>query len=246
MQLLWERMLGLSMNKCKGIKMAFNYNHKNLSRIAAVLYLLMIPLGFIGILYLPENVIVLNDAHQTLVNFRQHKEVLSFSVLSAFFIQVIQVFLVVCLYKLLKQNGVYTAIFMVIFTITAVPIAMFNELSLIASIWLDNNPSLLNGINDNQINNVIFFLLNMHEKGIMVVHVFWGLWLIPMGLLVYKSPIIPKFIGVLLIIGGGGYCLDTVTYFLTNSDKFMIAQYTFLGEILLPIALLWASFKKID
>jgi hypothetical protein len=157
----------------------------------------MIPLAFIGILFLPENIIVFDDANQTLLNFRQHKSVLGFSILSAFVIQVIQVFLVICLYKLLKQNGYYTAV-MVLFTITAVPIAMFNEISLIASIWLDNNQELLIGINENQLKNLIFFLLNMHEEGIMVVHIFWGLWLIPMGNLVFKSSILPKFIGVLL------------------------------------------------
>jgi len=42
-------------------------------------------------------------------------------------------------------------------------------------------------------------LLNIHEQGIMIVHVFWERWLIAMGMLTYKSGNLAKIIGILLV-----------------------------------------------
>jgi len=44
--------------------------------------------------------------------------------------------------------------------------------------------------------------LNLHGEGITVVSVFWGLWLLPFGLLVYRSGFIPWILGVLLVLAG--------------------------------------------
>ncbi|MCJ8314270.1 MAG: DUF4386 domain-containing protein [Saccharospirillaceae bacterium] len=220
------------------------YQNKHLARLAGFLYLLMIPLGVFGIMYMPSNVLVAQDASLTFSNLIEHETMLRISVLSAFLIQIIQIFLVIILYQLWKQHSQALASFMVLFTIAAVPIAMFNELSIISALFLAHSPDIQQSLTSVQLESAIYFLLNIHEQGIMIVHIFWGLWLIPMGLLTYKSGYLPKIIGFLLVIGGFGYCLDTLTFFITASSDYMIAQYTFIGEVLLPITLLWYSFTK--
>ena len=52
-----------------------------------------------------------------------------------------------------------------------------------------------------QRNALTLTLLNVHQHGISVVGIFWGLWLFPFGLLVIKSGFIPMFLGALLIVG---------------------------------------------
>jgi hypothetical protein len=56
--------------------------------------------------------------------------------------------------------------------------------------------------------------LNLNEQGVLIATVFWGLWLLPLGYLVYKSGYFPRILGVFLIIGGFGYLLDFFTHFL--------------------------------
>lgn len=43
------------------------------------------------------------------------------------------------------------------------------------------------------------------------VEIFWGLWLLPLGLLVIKSGFVPKILGFLLIIACVGYLVDFLT-----------------------------------
>jgi hypothetical protein len=56
--------------------------------------------------------------------------------------------------------------------------------------------------------------LKIRGYGLMIVEIFWGLWLIPFGLLVYKSVFIPRVLGVLLILAGIGYTVDSLTFIL--------------------------------
>src|SRR5438445_12328453 len=41
--------------------------------------------------------------------------------------------------------------------------------------------------------------LNLHGHGFGVCEIFWGLWLFPLGLLVYRSRFLPRILGVLLV-----------------------------------------------
>ena len=64
-----------------------------------------------------------------------------------------------------------------------------------------------------------------------------------MGYLIFKSGYIPRILGVLLIIGGFGYLIDFVTFLLFPDFDVTIAEFTFIGELLLP---LWLLFKGVD
>ncbi|MBQ0756105.1 MAG: DUF4386 domain-containing protein [Amphritea sp.] len=218
-------------------------NDIRLAQLAGSLYLLLIPMGIFGIMYIPEFVHVAGDAAKTFTNLTDHETVIRFSVLCAFAIQVIQLFLVVALYYLLRPYGAVAALFMLLFTLVSVPIAMLNELSNVAALLIIRSDGLSGLFSSEQIQATALFLLQLHEQGIMIAHIFWGLWLIPMGYLVYRSGFLPKTIGVLLVIAGVGYCVDTLTFFAFATDEYLIAQYTFLGEVLLPITLLWQAFK---
>jgi hypothetical protein len=44
---------------------------------------------------------------------------------------------------------------------------------------------------------------------------FWGLWLIPFGVLVIRCNFIPKVIGVLLLVASVGYLAMSAVYFLS-------------------------------
>ena len=72
---------------------------------------------------------------------------------------------------------------------------------------------------------------------------FFGLWLLPLGYLVYKSGFLPKVVGILLIVAGVGYVADVITFLLVSTVDVVVSEFTFVGELLL---LLWLLVKGVN
>jgi hypothetical protein len=90
---------------------------------------------------------------------------------------------------------------------------------------------------------MLFF--EMYKHGVQIAEILWGLWLIPLGILVYKSRVVPKVLGVLLIVGCFGHLLSFLSTFLFpaySSILTPIAEAVMVGE--LPI-FLWLLIKGV-
>jgi hypothetical protein len=57
-------------------------------------------------------------------------------------------------------------------------------------------------------------VLDLHRLGNLIAGIFFGLWLFPLGLLVFRSGFFPRFLGILLMIGSPGYLVLFVQAFL--------------------------------
>ena len=111
--------------------------------------------------------------------------------------QIIQILVVLLLYKLLKPVNKNIASLMVVFALVGVPISMLNTLNRVAALLLLNDPAQM------------MFFLDLNELGVQIATIFWGLWLLPLGFLVYKSGYFPRILGVYLMMGCFGYLLDS-------------------------------------
>lgn len=218
-------------------------NPNKTARIAGFFYLLLIPLGIFGILYVPNALRVSGDVVATTSNILANELLFRLSIVSALLVPIVNLFVVLFLYKLLKPVNKNYAVLMVIFTLVAAPIAMLNELNHVAVLLLLNAPEYLKVFTTSQLQAVVPVFLDLREHGIHIAGIFWGLWLLPMGYLVYKSNYIPKIIGVLLILGCLGYLIDFVIFFVFPIVDVVISEYTFLGEILM---VLWLLIKGVN
>ena len=97
------------------------------AKIAGWLYLLLIPLGVFGIMYVPATLVVSGDAASTISNIVANEKLFRLSVVSAFLVQLVNIFVVLFLYKLLKPVNQNHALLMVLFLLLAVPITFINE-----------------------------------------------------------------------------------------------------------------------
>ena len=211
------------------------------ARVAGLLYLMMVPLGFFG-MYGHSTLIVPGDAVTTVNNILASASLFRLSIMSALLVQIVNIVLVLVLYKLLKPVSRNTAVLMVVFFLVSVPITMLNELNQFAALLLLSGTDYLAEFKTDQLHAQVMIFLDLHEHGINIAQLFWGLWLFPMGYLVFKSEFLPKILGILLIIGGLGYLIDSVSFFFF-SDIAPIVLYTFWGELLLP---LWLLFKGVN
>ncbi len=220
------------MNKAK-------MNPNTLARLAAFLYLLMLPLGIFGILYVPATLVVDGDIASTVNNIMENQQLFRGSITAALLVQLNQIFLVLALYKLLKVTNKNQAALMAILILVAIPIAMLNEANRLAILFLVSGAEA----STEQLYSLVSLFFNLHTSGIVIAQIFWGLWLFPMGYLVFKSGYIPKIIGILLIIGCFGYLLDSFVFILLPDVKMTFSEFTFIGELLLP---LWLLIKGVN
>ena len=135
---------------------------------------------------------------------------------------------------------------MVIFILIGAPIAMLNELNRFIALLLLSGANYLTVFTADQLQALVPLFLDLHEHGITIAGIFWSLWLFPMGYLVFKSGYIPRILGVLLIIAGFGYLIDSFAVFLLPNLYATISQFilfTTYGELLFP---LWLLIKGVN
>ena len=211
------------------------------ARLAGILYLLVnIPAPF-TLLYLPSKLIVRGDAAATAANITSSEALFRFAIVGNFFNSIGNILLVVTLYHLLKSVNKNAARLMVIFVLASVPIAMLNELTQLGVLQLLNGADYLNVFRIDQLQALAYFLLRLHGQGLVIAQIFWGLWLFPLGYLVFKSEFLPKVLGILLIIGCFGYVIQSFAAILGyNLD---IIFYTSWGELLFT---LWLLIKGVN
>jgi hypothetical protein len=216
---------------------------KSTARIAGLLYLLQIPLGVFGIIYIPKSIVVPGNMVQTTANVLEHEFLFRLSIVSALLCALVTIGTAYYLYKVLRQVNEKYAWLMVLCTLVVAPISMFNELNHIAVLLLLKNPAAFHVFSGEQLNTLVFLFFDLHHYGIQVVGIFFGLWLLPMAYLVYKSTYIPKFIGVFLFITCLGYLIDFLLFFLFPKVEVVLSEYTWLGELMM---VLWLLIKGVN
>ncbi|NQX92187.1 MAG: DUF4386 domain-containing protein [Flavobacteriales bacterium] len=203
-------------------------NDKRIARKAGLLYLTLIPLGVFGILFVPTYFLDPESIQNTIANIQNDTFLFRLSISSSLLTQVVQIFVVLALYKVFNSVNEGMAKFMVISIMAAVPIAMLNELNYFAVLESLENEGQ------------VAMFLSLHEYGVLIAQIFWGIWLFPMGVLAYKSEnsILSKTIGVLLVIACFGYLVDSFVVFLDLDLGVVLSDFTFLGEIAMVLWLL--------
>ncbi len=211
------------------------------ARLAGGLYLGMVPFAIFGILYVPSVLVVRGDAATTFRNIMASEWLFRTGTVSHLICQIIFVFLVLALYRLLETVNRNHAVLMAVLALLGVPIAFLSEANHLAVL------RLLGSAGDGafsaaQLHAQAMMFLDMRANGILVAQVFWGLWLLPLGLLVFRAGFLPRLLGILLVIGGAGYMIDSGTRML-DPGLATISQFTFIGELLFPV---WLLIKGVN
>lgn len=218
------------------------------TRLAGALYLALMPFGFFGIIYVPSVLVVPGHPATTSRNIMASEWLIRSGTVSLLISQVIFVFLVLALYRLLKPVNKSHAMFMVILALPAVPIAFLNEVNHLAVLRLLNSADS-GDFSSNQLHALVMLFLDMRETGMLFALVFWGLWLLPLGLLVFRSGFLPKLLGILLVIACVGYLIDVGTQLLfpgvptISQVTSAFAMLAAMGELLFA---LWLLIKGVS
>jgi hypothetical protein len=212
---------------------------KTTARISGLLYLLTAPLSVFSIIYLPTVFLVPGDPAKTVQNIAASELLFRLGIVSFFIGQMIYIILPLLFYKLFSQVNKIFALLMVILMYISLPISFANELNNFAVLRLINSSAS----DPLQLQTQVMLFLNLHQDGITISGIFWGLWLFPLGYLVFKSEYYPKILGILLMIACFGYVFDSFAHFLFPNFNFKIATFTFIGEISF---ILWLIIRGVN
>ena len=109
-----------------------------------------------------------------------------------------------------------------------------------------NGSEYLKVFETNQLHVQVLLSLNAFIDEWNMGLVIFGLHLLILGYLAFKSGYIPKILGILVIIAGLGYLIDNLGKLLSPNYNVTIAMFTFIGEVLLIFWLLWKGIKGVD
>lgn len=224
-------------------------SNKKIARIAGLLYLVVVLTGIFSLMYVPNQLIVRDDAAMTFQNIVVNETLFRLGIVSSLICYVFFLFLPLALYKLLKHVDENYAKLMVILVIVSVPISFLNMENKYAVLSLISGKNYLSVFTNQELHAQVLFYLSQYDKGILIVQIFWGLWLFPFGYLAFKSGILPKILGILLMIGCFGYLINFLGYSLmADYSKLGIASYislpASLGEIGMCLWLLIMGAKE--
>ena len=216
---------------------------KKAGRIAGAIYLSMVVTGPFSLIYVPSKLIVRGNAGATADNILAHETMFRLAILANLVGSVIFICLAIALYRLLSGVNKTWAGLMVAFVLVSSAVGFLNTLNNIAALTLFRGADFLAVFDKPQREALAMLFLRLHNQGIFINEIFWGVWLFPFGLLVFRSGFLPRFIGAWLMINCFGYvALSVIALFFPTyySAAFKFGQPILFGELAI---MLWLLIK---
>ena len=216
---------------------------KNPGRFAGLLYLLTSVIGFLAMGYVPGKLIVHGNAVATANNISASETIFRLGIAGQLIGMAGFIFVALALYDLLKAVNQRQAWLMVLLIVVSVPIVFLNELNSIAALVLVRGADFLSILERPHREALAMLFLKLHGQGLVVAEMFWGLWLFPLALLVYRSRFLPRLLGVWLALAGFAWvtlCLTSVLLPQYQEKVNSYCQPAFFGEIAF---MLWLVIK---
>jgi len=211
---------------------------KRLARIAGVLYLLVGIFGGFAEGFVYPKVYVVGDAATTAGNVVANSALVRMGVVADLFNATVWIFLGMTLYLLLKHVNKSVARAMVVLVAIGASIVCLNAVFEFEGLRAATGAVNLAAFGTAGSNALVLLLLDTQHYGIFIAQIFFGLWLVPLGYLAYKSSgMFPKWLGVLLIVGGVCSLVDLLALFLVPDFAQKITpdlpgtHHTFVGVI---------------
>lgn len=204
------------------------------ARIAGWLYFLFAAPGPFCLMYVPAKIMVRGDAAATAANLLAHEMLLRTSVVVWLLAMALWVVMALALYRLFSGVSKTLASLLVIFVAISVGIGFFNELNHLAAILVLRGNEFAHTLAQPQREAMAMLFLRLHGQGNAINEMFWGLWLLPFGLLIVRSHFIPRLLGIWLLLDGFAWMgLSTVALLAPryNDLAFKAAQPAVFAEL---------------
>ena len=188
---------------------------KKTARVAGLAYLAMVPSGLLAFLLIRNLLYVPGDATTTVANLIEYEGLARLSVAAGLVLVLSQSIAALWFFKLFRSVNSFVAGSLVAFGFVNVVImlvgVMFSATALAVAIDATGSAEIA----------LLMYDLNVATWSVGAL--FFGMWLIPMGWLAWRSGYMPPLLGWVVIGGGIGYVLSAFVIYLAP-DAPVIAE----------------------
>lgn len=219
-------------------------NLQNKARTAGVLYLVIVIFGFYGIMYVSGQIHAPGNAEATLNNLLANEFLFRTGTLSHLLNTVVFAMMVILFYQIFRHINEFLALLMVVLVVLHVSFEYGSEALNLSAILVAKG-ELLESLGLVQRQEMVYFLLKTSKYASTgLAMAFWGLWLVPLGILVLRSGFIPPVFGVLLILGGTAYLVESIDFIMFPGPKGLFISLLFVVYATAEISfMLWLLIK---
>jgi hypothetical protein len=216
------------------------------ARIAGLLYLMTIVTGIFSLIVVPSRISTHGDVALAVTNIVTNELLFRLGIASGALGYVAFLILPLALYKLLSPVDRNMAVLMVALAVACVPIyfvALANQVDILSLVDGDKYKQLFT---PDQLRERVMLLMEAYNNKVFVSEIFWGLWLLPFGYLVFKSDFLPKVLGIFLMLGCFSYLIGYFAQIIfphATIPSFVMLPATF-GEIGICLWLLIVGVRK--
>jgi hypothetical protein len=216
----------------------------NPGRVAGFWYLLLTLIGPVRLMYIPNKLFVPGNATATVNNIASHEWLFRFGIVGDLVCGVILILLVLAFYQLFKGVDQNLAVLVVIFG--GVMPAIINFVGVVSdagALMVVRGGDFLSVFDKPQRDALAMLFLRLRDHQNTAAEILWGVWLFPLGVLVYRSRFLPRFLGVWLVVNGFAYVIISLTGVLLpqyQNQVFTISTPALFGELAL---MLWLVIK---
>jgi hypothetical protein len=192
-----------------------------------------------------ERLVVEGDATLTARNIADHE--LQFRLVAAGFVIVagLDVLVAWALYVLLRPVNPSIAVLSAWLRVAYAAVLAAASANLAAAVNLQTDADSQRMFGTRQLDAQVMLSVNQFSDGWDVALVIFGLHLLVLGYLLFGSTFVPKVIGILVAIASLGYLIDSFGALLSSSYDANVAGFTFAGELLLMVWLLWSGRRLV-
>ena len=217
---------------------------RNPGRVAGLWYLLLTVIGPLRLMYIPDKLFVHGNASATVNNIASHEWLFRFGIAGDLACGVILIFLTLAFYRLFKGVDQYLAVLVVIFGgIMPAIIDFIGVVDDFGVLTVVRGANFLSVFDKPQRDALALLFLHLRDNQNTAAEILWGVWLLPLAVLVYRSRFLPRFLGVWLVINGLAYIIISFTGVLLPQYQGKVFNMSFpalIGELAI---MLWLVIK---
>jgi hypothetical protein len=153
------------------------------------------------------------------------------------------------LYVLLRRVNKNLALLFLLLNAVGVAIQGASMLGLVSALLQGDAASHMQAFSATQLEGLAYLSIGVYKMGWVTAQLFFGTWLFPLGYLVYKSGLLPRWLGVLLVLDGIGELIWILQALLLpdyTAIHYPGLVVSFLAEFGLALWLLVKGVKVVD
>jgi hypothetical protein len=200
------------------------------ARLAGVLYVVMGLSGAFTLLYVPSVFLVPGNATATAGRITASPGLYRFGVFADLMCGVFAIWLAAVLYDLFQDVDRGQARLMVGFVFGMVAAGLVNTVLMAGPLVVTSGATYFSAFDKHQLDALTLGLFGWRGQGIRAATMYWGVWLLPLGILVYRSGFLPRLLGVLVFIAGCTYVFNCLAYYFLPEHARMIARASMLPQ----------------